>query len=252
MSESFPDFEDVDDNDDYDAEQYFDSSADDDLGVETLDSIFAAPLQNPQYGLKRARPSPPPSGRKRAKPDNQSTYRFGQSLSLTTISIELVILLAKGNPVAHVSKIEFETVAKPIGVLYNEVELCKGAQFRQYNYDVDAPVLHFLAHWIRYRNPSTAIKYALGDKVSNDNDNAHADDSLDENQRLFLVELINFFANEDVFQPVIKDSLISCFAKCLIAQDQKGKIVLAEVLKNAFADNIFKHIATDIFVALLN
>ncbi|THV64213.1 hypothetical protein D6D28_10079 [Aureobasidium pullulans] len=214
MSESFPDFEDVDDNDDYDAEQYFDSSADDDLGVETLDSIFAAPLQNPH--------------------------------------IELVILLAKGNPVAHVSKIEFETVAKPIGVLYNEVELCKGAQFRQYNYDVDAPVLHFLAHWIRYRNPSTAIKYALGDKVSNDNDNAHADDSLDENQRLFLVELINFFANEDVFQPVIKDSLISCFAKCLIAQDQKGKIVLAEVLKNAFADNIFKHIATDIFVALLN
>jgi len=78
MSESFPDFEDVDDNDDYDAEQYFDSSADDDLGVETLDSIFAAPPQNPQYGLKRARPSPPPSGRKRAKPDNQSTYRFGQ------------------------------------------------------------------------------------------------------------------------------------------------------------------------------
>ncbi|KAL2029312.1 hypothetical protein VTO58DRAFT_108504 [Aureobasidium pullulans] len=241
MSESFPDFEDVDDNDDYDAEQYFDSSADDDLGVETLDSIFAAPPQNPQYGLKRARPSPPPTGRKRAKPDNQSTYRFG---------IELVILLAKGNPVAHVSKIEFETVAKPTGVLYNEVELCKGAQFRQYNYDVDASVLHFLAHWICYRSPSIAIKYAFGDMVSNDNDNAHDDDSLDENQRLFLVELVNFFANEDAFQPVIKDSLVSCFAKCLKAQDRKGKIVLAEVLKNACADNVFKHIATDIFVAL--
>ncbi|THZ12802.1 hypothetical protein D6C89_10712 [Aureobasidium pullulans] len=250
MSESFPDFEDVDDNDDYDAEQYFDSSADDDLGVETLDSIFAAPPQTPQYGLKRARPSPPPTGRKRAKPDNQSTYRFGQSLSLTTISIELVILLAKGNPVAHVSKIEFETVAKPTGVLYNEVELCKGAQFRQYNYDVDASVLHFLAHWICYRSPSIAIKYAFGDKVSDDNDNAHDDDSLDENQRLFLVELINFFANEDAFQPVIKDSLVSCFVKCLKAQDRKGKIVLAEVLKNACADNVFKHIATDIFVAL--
>ncbi|THX66602.1 hypothetical protein D6D05_10199 [Aureobasidium pullulans] len=168
------------------------------------------------------------------------------------MGIEIVILLANGNSVAHVSKIEFETVAKPTGVQYNDVEHCKGAQLRQYDYDVDASVLHFLAHWIRYRNPSTAIKYALGDKVSNDNDNAHADDSLDENQRLFLVELINFFANEDAFQPVIKDSLISCFAKCLKAQDQKGKIVLAEVLKNAFADNIFKHIATDIFVALLN
>ncbi|THV82102.1 hypothetical protein D6D27_08463 [Aureobasidium pullulans] len=194
MSESFPDFEDVDDNDDYDAEQYFDSSADDDLGVETLDSIFAAPPQNPH--------------------------------------IELVILLAKGNPVAHVSKIEFETVAKPTGVLYNEVELCKGTQFRQYNYDVDASVLHFLAHWICYRSPSIAIKYAFGDK------------------HLFLVELINFFANEDAFQPVIKDSLVSCFAKCLKAQDRKGKIVLAEVLKNACADDVFKHITTDIFVAL--
>lgn len=150
------------------------------------------------------------------------------------------------------SKIEFETVAKPTGVQYNDVEHCKGAQLRQYDYDVDAPVLHFLAHWIRYRNPSTAIKYALGDKVSNDNDNAHADDSLDENQRLFLVELINFFANEDAFQPVIKDSLVSCFAKCLKAQDQKGKIVLAEVLKNTCADNIFKHIATNILVALSN
>lgn len=78
MSESFPDFEDMDDNDDYNAEQYFDGGADDDLEDETLDNIFAAPPQNPQYSLKRARLSPPPTGRKRAKPDNQSTYKFGQ------------------------------------------------------------------------------------------------------------------------------------------------------------------------------
>ena len=177
--------------------------------------------------------------------------RYPQSPSLTRTSTEIVILLAKGNSVAHVSKIEFETVAKPTGVQYNEVEICKGAQLRQYNYDVDAPILHFLAHWMRYRSPNTAIKYAFGDKVSNDNLSAH-DDSLDENQRLFLVELINFFANEDAFQPVIKDSLVSCFAKCLKAQDRKGKIVLAEVLKNACADDIFRDIATDIIVALLS
>lgn len=166
-----------------------------------------------------------------------------QSPSLTTTSIELFILLAKGSSVAHVSKIEFETVAKPTGVQYNKVELCKGAQLRQYNYDVDAPVLHFLAHCIRYRSSSTAIKYVFGDKVSNDN-------SLDKDQRLFLVKLINFFANEDVSKPVVKDSLVSCFAKCLKAQDLKGKIVLGEVLKNTCADNIFEHIATDILVAL--
>ncbi|THY10652.1 hypothetical protein D6D02_06269 [Aureobasidium pullulans] len=240
MSESFPDFEDMDDNDDYNAEQYFDGGADDDLEDETLDNIFAAPPQNPQYGLKRARLSPPPTGRKRAKPDNQSSYRFGQ----------IVILLANGNSVAHVSKIEFETVAKPTGVQYNEIELCKGAQLRQYNYDVEAPVLHFLAHWICYRNPSTAIKYALGDKVFNDN--SHDDDWLDEDQSVFLVELINFFANEDAFEPVIKDSLVSCFAKCLNAQNQKGKIVLARYLKNGCADDIFRDIATDIIVALLS
>ncbi|THY14823.1 hypothetical protein D6D01_08040, partial [Aureobasidium pullulans] len=212
MSESSPDFEDMDDNDDYNAEQYFDGGADDDLGVETLDSIFAAPPQNPH--------------------------------------IEIVILLANGNSVAHVSKIAFETVAKPTGVQYNEVEHYKGAQLRQYNYDVDAPVLCFLAHWIRCRNPSTAIKYVYGDKVTNDN--SHDDDWLDENQSVLLVELINFFANEDAFEPVIKDSLVSCFAKCLNAQDQKGKIVLAGYLKNVCADNIFRDIATDIIVALLS
>ncbi|CAD0048032.1 unnamed protein product [Aureobasidium pullulans] len=53
MSESSPDLEDMDDNDDYNAEQYFDGGADNDLEVETLDNIFAAPPQNPQYGLKR-------------------------------------------------------------------------------------------------------------------------------------------------------------------------------------------------------
>lgn len=86
MSELFLDFEDMDDNDDYNedynhdynAEQYIDDGADDDLGVETLDSIFAPPPQNPRYSLKRARSSPPSTGRKRAKPDTQSTYRFGQ------------------------------------------------------------------------------------------------------------------------------------------------------------------------------
>ncbi|THX24143.1 hypothetical protein D6D10_10187, partial [Aureobasidium pullulans] len=212
MSESFPDFEDMDDNDDYNAEQYFDGGADDDLEDETLDNIFAAPPQNPH--------------------------------------IEIVILLANGNPVAHVSKIEFETVAKPTGVQYNEIELCKGAQLRQYNYDVEAPVLNFLAHWICYRNPSTAIKYALGDKVFNHN--SHDDDWLDEDQSVFLVELINFFTNEDAFEPVIKDSLVSCFARCLNAQNQKGKIVLARYLKNGCADDIFRDIATDIIVALLS
>lgn len=148
---------------------------------------------------------------------------------------------------AHVSKIEFETVAEPTGVQYNEVELCMGAQLRQYSYDIDATVLHFLAHWIRYRSPSTAIKYAFGGKVSNDN-------SHDEDQRLFLVivvKLISFFANEDAFEPVIKDSLV-CFAKCLNAQNQKDKIVLAGYLKNGCADNIFRDIATDIIVALLS
>ncbi|THV90307.1 hypothetical protein D6D26_09466 [Aureobasidium pullulans] len=208
MSEPLDTFDDMEDYNDYNAEQYLASVSDDGDG---------------DYEDEK------PSAR-----------------------TEIVILLAKGNSVAHVSKIEFETVAKPRGVQYSEVEIYKGAQLRHYNYDVDAPILHFLAHWIRYRSPSTAIKYAFSDKVSNDNNNAHDDDSLDENQRLFLVELINFFANEDAFQPVIKDSLVSCFAKCLKAQDQKGKIVLAEVLKNACADNIFKHIATDIFVALLN
>ncbi|THW31303.1 hypothetical protein D6C98_08558 [Aureobasidium pullulans] len=208
MSEPLDTFDDMEDYNDYNAEQYLASVSDDGDG---------------DYEDEK------PSAR-----------------------TEIVILLAKGNSVAHVSKIEFETVAKPTGVQYSEVEIYKGAQLRHYNYDVDAPILHFLAHWIRYRSPSTAIKYAFSDKVSNDNNNAHDDDSLDENQRLFLVELINFFANEDAFQPVIKDSLVSCFAKCLKAQDQKGKIVLAEVLKNACADNIFKHIATDIFVALLN
>ncbi|THW89938.1 hypothetical protein D6D15_04892 [Aureobasidium pullulans] len=251
MSEPLDTLEDMDDNYDYNAEQYWN----DDLGVETLDRVSPVPPQNPQHGLKRARPSPPSTERKRAKPYYQGTYTFGQvsarypqSLSLTTTSIELVILLAKGNPVAHVSKIEFETVAKPTGLQYNEVELCKGAQLRQYSYDIDATVLHFLAHWIRYRSPSTAIKYAFGGKVSNDN-------SHDEDQRLFLVivvKLINFFANEDAFKPIIKDSLVSCFAKCLKAQDQEGKIMLAEVLKNACTDNMFKHIATDIFVALLD
>ncbi|THY39988.1 hypothetical protein D6C99_08380 [Aureobasidium pullulans] len=238
MSEPLDTFDDMEDYNDYNAEQYLASVSDDGDGDYEDESIFSAPPQNPQHGLKRA------------KPDNQGTHRVGQVDSLCPT--EIVILLAKGNSVAHVSKIEFETVAKPTGVQYSEVEIYKGAQLRHYNYDVDAPILHFLAHWIRYRSPSTAIKYAFSDKVSNDNNNAHDDDSLDENQRLFLVELINFFANEDAFQPVIKDSLVSCFAKCLKAQDQKGKIVLAEVLKNACADNIFKHIATDIFVALLN
>ncbi|TIA30034.1 hypothetical protein D6C78_09853 [Aureobasidium pullulans] len=234
MSEPLDTLEDMDDNYDYNAEQYFN----DDLGVETLDRVSPVPPQNPQHGLKRARPSPPSTERKRAKPDYQGTYTFGQ----------LVILLAKGNPVAHVSKIEFETVAKPTSLQYNEVELCKGAQLRQYSYDIDATVLHFLAHWIRYRSPSTAIKYAFGGKVSNDN-------SHDEDQRLFLVivvKLINLFANEDAFKPIIKDSLVSCFAKCLKAQDQEGKIMLAEVLKNACTDNMFKHIATNIIVALLD
>ncbi|THY40995.1 hypothetical protein D6C91_09736 [Aureobasidium pullulans] len=144
--------------------------------------------------------------------------RYPRGSSLPKSSIEIVILLANGNPVAHVSKIEFETVAEPTGVQYNEVELCMGAQLRQYNYDVEAPVLHFLAHWICYRNPSTAN---------------------------------NFFANEDAFEPVIKDSLV-CFAKCLNAQNQKDKIVLAGYLKNGCADNIFRDIATDIIVALLS
>ncbi|THZ32227.1 hypothetical protein D6C90_08655 [Aureobasidium pullulans] len=176
--------------------------------------------------------------------------RYPRGSSLPKSSIEIVILLANGNPVAHVSKIEFETVAEPTGVQYNEVELCMGTQLRQYNYDVEAPVLHFLAHWICYRNPSTANKYVFGAKVFNDN--SHDDDWLDEDQSVFLVELISFFANEDAFEPVIKDSLVSCFAKCLNAQNQKGKIVLAGYLKNGCADNIFRDIATDIIVALLS
>lgn len=82
MSEPLDTFDDMEDYNDYNAEQYLASVSDDGDGDYEDESIFSAPPQNPQHGLKRARPSSSSTERKRAKPDNQGTHRVGQVDSL--------------------------------------------------------------------------------------------------------------------------------------------------------------------------
>ncbi|KAH0384245.1 hypothetical protein KCU92_g4587, partial [Aureobasidium melanogenum] len=167
---------------------------------------------------------------------------------------EIVVLKAKGETISHVSKTQFEHAVKLVDHdTYDIVKNCEGVSIRYHNFEAHGSIVRFLVYWIHYhdsQDANAAIEYALDKKKIDINNlkpklSAAVDDYV-----IFLVRLIEFFDDENSFNPLIKESLFACFANLMKAQnDKEDKTEVAKMFNDACNDRFLQHIVVDVFVA---
>ncbi|KAG9566910.1 hypothetical protein KCU71_g4168, partial [Aureobasidium melanogenum] len=153
----------------------------------------------------------------------------------------IVILRSYGKAICHVPAGEFNKIST---MILDTSYLFFGTTVQVYDFDVEEPLIRFLAHWIHHRNSEEAVVATMNRQTE------RSGRDLDEEWLVFLIRAMNCFDDPTKFTCDLTDSLIDDFLRFLrcggLAKiDQVFKICKSrcktQVLTSIFANVFIYH-----------
>ncbi|CAD0096779.1 unnamed protein product [Aureobasidium vineae] len=139
---------------------------------------------------------------KRLKIDDEDEFPY---------SDRITILQSYGTVVSHVPTSEFEKIIVQNTGVHDDY---RGASIQTHNFNVEKPLVRFLAHWIHHRDSEEAITATMNRQTQR----RHG--VLDEEWLDFLIKVMNFCDDPKKFISDITDSLVHNFMFLLDSGDR--------------------------------